>query len=167
MKFAYFSLLLFAPSISLADDIPPISIFGKYENKHTVYTNCYATEQGASCVCGNGSFADENSYCQHEAIDTLLIQRDKAERNAINIEINTAGKDVYACSYDGSGNWENKADRAVVNSDINDSDQNCSIALIFKNNLAYVVTKTDNACRQFCGTRASLDGMIFKKATRH
>ena len=167
MKFAYFSLLLFISSIALADDIPPVSIFGKYENKHTVYTNCYATEQGSRCACVNGKFADENGYCQHEAIDTLLIQRDKKEHNAINVEINTAGKDVYACSYDGNGNWEKHADRAVVNSDINDFDQNCSIALIFKNNLAYVVTKTDNACRQFCGTRASLDGMIFKKAILH
>ena len=167
MKFAYLSLLLLNPLVALADDVPPVSIFGKYENKHTVYTNCYATEQGAPCLCGNGKFADENGYCHNEAIDTLLIQRDKRVHNAITVELDTAGQNAYTCSYDGNGHWEKHADRAVANSDINDFDQNCSIALIFKNNLAYVVTRTDNACRQFCGARASMDGMIFKKATSH
>ncbi len=167
MKFFYLFLLLLGPLVALAGDAPPASIFGKYENKHTIYTNCYASEQGTACACGNGKFADESGYCHNEVIDTLLIKRDKRDHNAIAVALDTAGQNVYACSYDGNGNWEKLADRAVVNSDINDIDQNCSIALIFKGNLAYVVTKTDNACRVFCGTRAAMDGMIFKKAQSH
>ncbi|WP_152553394.1 hypothetical protein [Methylotenera sp. L2L1] len=160
-------VLLLNLSVALAGNNPPVWIFGKYENNHTIYTNCNSELQDAPCSCGNGTFADENGFCYSDIIDTLLIKRHQGEYDSLSVELNSLGANAHTCSYEGTGNWEEYADRAVANSDIKDIDENCSIALIFKKNLVYLVTRTEQSCRNFCGMRTGMDGIIFKKAPTH
>jgi hypothetical protein len=164
MKVVCTFILLLNLSVAFAGGNSPVWIFGKYENKHTIYTNCNSEVQDAPCACGNGRFADENGFCYIDVVDTLLIKRQQGEYDSLSVELNSLGANAHTCSYEGTGNWEEYADRAVANSDIKDSDENCSIALIFKKNLVYIVTRTEQSCRDFCGIRTSMDGIILKKA---
>lgn len=167
MKILCVLLLLLNSSIALAGDTPPVWIFGKYENKHTIYTNCYSEVQDAPCVCGNGKFADDNGYCYTAVIDTLLIKKHQGKYDSLSVKLDSVGANAHTCGYEATGNWEKYADRVVANSDINDYDGNCSIALIFKKNLVYLVTRTERSCQDFCGIRTGMDGIIFKKALTH
>jgi hypothetical protein len=164
MKIAFAFLLLLSSLVALASDVPPVWIFGKYEKKHTIYTNCYSEPQDAPCGCGNGKLADENGFCYSDVTDVLLINRYQGKYDSLSVELSSSGANAHTCSYEGTGNWEKDADRATANSDINNFDDNCSIALIFKKNLVYLVTRTERSCRNSCGMRTGMDGIILKKS---
>lgn len=163
----YLYLLLFNSFVAIGGNTFPAFIFGEYESRHTIQANCYLDDgsrlaEGAPCTCADGQSPAEDEYCYIDVIDTVKIDKDQHEY--ISVKVSTTGPNLSTCGYEGIGHWENSADRLVVHSDRNNN-ENCSVALIFHEKNAHLVTKTEHTCRNFCGVRARMDGLVFEKVS--
>lgn len=113
----------------------------------------------------NLPYEQEGGTIYRNTPQSILIKRND-DKGSVTIDINTVAANGNTCSYHGVGRWYQSKDRFEFSnaSELDaDTDNLCKLAVIIKNNSAYVITQTPG-CELSCGVRNSLDGWIIKRS---
>lgn len=93
-----------------------------------------------------GAAPKPGTYVRAGASGTLVLQKGK-------FRIDSTGANAHVCSV--SGTWSGEKGLA------NDEGERCDIGLVAKGDDVEVTAPTTDACRSYCGARASFDGTFF------
>jgi hypothetical protein len=132
-----------AASVAVAAEREPQTLLGEYKSPKKV---CFPGPKGDWSEC-------------EDVFDSLQLSRTENQQSRnIRIQAEFVFTNGHLCSFDGAGFW-NRVDRVMAF----DNESGCELVLVVAQQSLHTVVLKPDQCKQHCGMRGSLDGLVLHK----